>query len=77
MIDLKILRALSETQIETLEKKGDSDELFYAQIIGKILEDENCFAVMEVSEIEKMLVMLGFKNDIAHVEAVKLKSLNQ
>ena len=65
LMDLKTLRMLNEAQIATLAQRGDSDDLFRAQVVGKILEDDNCFAEMNRDEAVDVLVALGFKPEAA------------
>jgi len=71
-INLNMLRALADAQVITLEKQGDSDELFRAQVVAKILEDDACFSQMQLTEIVDVLVALGFKSDAARMQAENL-----
>ena len=71
-MNLNLLRAINEAKIVTLEKYGDSDNLFRAQVVGKILEDDHCFAEMQLDEIVQVLVALGFKADAAQMQAENL-----
>ena len=74
MMNLKILRAINQAQIQTLAEQGDSDELFRAQVVGKILADDQCLQLMEVDELADVLVALGFKADAACEQAQTLKA---
>jgi|GEM_PF-5842912 len=71
LFDLKMLRVIAEAKIMTLEKYGDSDNLFRAQIVAKILEDDQCFAEMTLDEAVEVLMALGFKPDAARIQAAE------
>ncbi len=60
-MDLKTLRAISQAQILTLQQHGNPDDLFRAEIVGKILSDDQCFAKMSTAEATDVLMALGVK----------------
>ncbi len=70
---LKMLRAISQTQIQTLATQGDSPELFKAEIVGKILENDNCIDELQVGELAEVLIALGFRTQSAWEQAEELK----
>lgn len=72
-MDLKMLRAISQTQIQTLAAQGDSPELFKAEVAGKILEDDNCINELQVGELAEVLMALGFRTQAAWEHAEELK----
>ena len=72
-MDLKMLRAISQTQIQTLAIQGDSPELFKAEIVGKILENDNCIDELQVGELAEVLIALGFRTQSAWEQAEELK----
>ena len=72
-MNLKILRAISQAQIKTLAAQGDSPDLFRAQIVGKILEDDLCFEKMQYDEMIDVLVSMGFTLEAAREHAEKFK----
>ncbi len=72
-MDLNQLKAISQAQITTLEKFGDSAELFRAQVVGKILEDDNWVNELSLNEVVEVLEALGFKSDAAREQAQQLK----
>ena len=72
-MDLKMLRAISQTQIQTLATQGDSPELFKAEIVGKILENDNCIDELQVGELAEVLIALGFRTQSAWEQAEELK----
>ena len=72
MMNIKILRAISQAQIKTLAEQGDSPELFRAQVVGKILEDDLCFQKISFDEAVEVLTALGYTPDAARTEAKKL-----
>ena len=71
-MDLKILRAISQAQVQTLEKQGDSPALFRAQLVEKILADDMCFQKMSFDEAVDVLVALGYTPAAARDEAKHL-----
>ena len=72
-MNLKILRALNQAQIQTLlDQDPTSDALFRAQVVEKILADDLCFQKMSVDEAVNVLVALGFKPDAAREMAETL-----
>lgn len=74
-MNLKMLRAINRAQIKTLLDQGeDSDELFRAQVVEKILADDKCFQKMQFDEIVAVLVALGFKPESAREQAAKIKN---
>lgn len=72
-MNLKMLRAISQTQIQTLATQGDSPELFKAEIVGKILENDNCIDELQVGELAEILIALGFRTQSAWEQAEELK----
>ena len=72
-MDLKMLRAISQTQIQTLATRCDSPELFKAEIVGKILENDNCIDELQVGELAEVLIALGFRTQSAWEQAEELK----
>ena len=72
-LDLKILRALNQAQIQTLAEQGDSPDLFRAQVVEKILADDQCFEKMQYDEMVDVLLSLGFTDAAAREHAEKFK----
>lgn len=72
-MNLNILRAINQAQIETLAKQGDSPDLFRAQVVEKILADDLCFQKMQLDEIVQVLESIGYTAEAARVEAEKVK----
>lgn len=72
-MNLKMLRAISQTQIQTLATQGDSPELFKAEIVGKILENDSCIDELQVGELAEVLIALGFRTQSAWEQAEELK----
>lgn len=73
-MNLKILRAINQAQIRTLAELGDSDALFRAQVVEKILSDDLCFQKMQFDEIVSVFIALGYKEESAREEARNLQS---
>ena len=75
-MDLKILRAINQAQIKTLAAQGDSVELFRAQVVAKILADDQCFEKMQPAEVVEVLEALGMKTEAARAYAEKLPAVH-
>ena len=73
VMDLKMLRAISQTQIQTLAAQGDSPELLKAEIAGKILENDQCLDELQVGELAEVLMALGFRTQAAWEHAEEFK----
>lgn len=69
LFNINMLRAIAEAKVMTLEKYGKNDNLSRAQIVAKILSDDNCFAEMTLDESVQVLMALGFKPETAHWQA--------
>ena len=72
-MNLQILRAINQAQIQTLQISGDSPALFRAQVVEKILADDGCLQTMTAAELVDVLVALGMTPDAAREEAGKLQ----
>ena len=72
LFDLKMLRMVAEAKVITLEKQDDGDNLDRAQVVAKILEDDDCFLRMTLNEILEVLISLGFKPEFARTQAENL-----
>lgn len=66
------LRAINNAKIKTLLKVDpDSPDLMRCQIVGKILEDDHCFAAMTEQEIVEVLTTIGFTAEQARAYAAR------
>ncbi|MCM1404600.1 MAG: hypothetical protein NC133_03845 [Prevotella sp.] len=73
-MNLKLLRALNQAQIRTLLDQGrDSDELMRAQVVAKILADDQCFQKLPQEEIVTVLTALGYQPACARDQAAQIK----
>lgn len=73
-MNLKILRAINQAQIRTLAEQGDSDTLFRAQVVEKILADDLCLQKMQFEDLVSVLVAIGYNAESAREEAKNLQT---